>query len=99
MCLAPFFIPIAVLTKITTACRVLVVVRMQSVNLVSELDTTAYRENLVGKSVAPAIRSAQLKEGALQNGLPELVAIPNDREELAQKGVILFFQLWCQLSE
>jgi len=46
-------------------------------------------------SVAPAIRSAQLKEGALQNGLPEPVAIPNDREELAQKGVILFFQLWC----
>ena len=37
----------------------------------------------------------QLKEGALQNGLPEPVAIPNDREELAQKGVILFFQLWC----
>ena len=36
-------------------------------------------------------RSTQLKEGALQNGLPEPVAIPNDREELAQKGVILFF--------
>lgn len=35
----------------------------------------------------------QLKEGALQNGLPEPAAIPNDREELAQKGVILFFQL------
>ena len=45
-------------------------------------------------SVAPAIRSTQLKEGALQNGLPELVVIPNDREGLAQKGVILFFQLW-----
>ncbi|GAA4493608.1 hypothetical protein GCM10023095_04160 [Pseudaeromonas paramecii] len=36
---------------------------------------------------------AQLKEGALQNGLPELVVIPNDREGLAQKGAILFFQL------
>ena len=33
------------------------------------------------------------ERGALQNGLPEPVAIPNDREELAQKGVILFFQL------
>ena len=51
------------------------------------------KRNITG--VAPATRSTQLKEGALQNGLPEPVAIPNDREELAQKGVILFFQLWC----
>ena len=50
------------------------------------------KRNITG--VAPAIRSTQLKEGALQKGLPEPVAIPNDREELAQKGVILFFQLW-----
>ena len=49
------------------------------------------KRNITG--VAPAIRSSQLKEGALQNGLPEPEAIPNDREELAQKGVILFFQL------
>ena len=51
------------------------------------------KRNITGG--APATRSSQLKEGALQNGLPELVVIPNDREGLAQKGVILFFQLWC----
>ena len=50
------------------------------------------KRNITG--VAPATRSSQPKEGALQNGLPEPVVIPNDREELAQKGVILFFQLW-----
>ena len=49
------------------------------------------KRNITG--VAPARRSTQLKEGVLQNGLPELVVIPNDREGLAQKGVILFFQL------
>ena len=54
------------------------------------------KRNITG--VAPATRSSQLKEGALQNGLPEPVAIPNDREELARKGVILFFQLWRMRS-
>jgi hypothetical protein len=33
------------------------------------------------------------KEGALKKGLPEARAVPNDREGVPQKGVLLFF-LW-----
>ena len=46
----------------------------------SRLSHNAYRENLVGKRCS-GYTEHTTERGALQNGLPEPVAIPNDREE------------------
>lgn len=39
-----------------------------------------------------------MKEGALQKGQPEARAVPNVREGVPQKGVILFF-MWMQADK